>query len=106
MTEVLGWVKASINCIDKVPGYALTLSNVIKALQKHVLITPEKVGYLYQEIPKRELWFLGQTQKNEVEETIRILYKKGHKDIADAICNRFGETGTDFLKPVYEEYQR
>ena len=105
-TEVLGWVKASIRCIDKLPGYALTLSNVIKALQKHVLITPEKVGYLYQEIPKRELWFLGQTQKNEVEETIRILYKKGHKDIADAICNRFGETGTDFLKPVYEEYQR
>ena len=105
-TEVLGWVKASIRCIDKLPGYALTLSNVIKALQKHVLITPEKVGYLYQEIPKRELWFLGQTEKNEVEETIRILYKKGHKDIADAICNRFGENGVDFLRPIYEEYQR
>ena len=105
-TEVLEWVKVSIRCIDQLPGYALTLSNVIKALQKHVSITPKKVGEIYLEIPESELRFLEQTQKNEVEETIRILYKKGHKNIADAICNRFGEMGTDFLRPVYEEYQR
>ena len=104
-TEVLGWVKASIKYIDKLPGYALTLSNVIKALQKHVLITPEKVGEIYLKIPEREMWFLGQTQKDEVEETIRILYKKGHKGIADAICNRFGEAGVNCLRSVYEEYQ-
>ncbi len=104
--EVLAWIKVSINYLDKVPGYALTLSNVIKALQKHVLITPEKVGEIYLEIPEGEMWFLGQTQKDEVEETIRILYKKGYKDIADAICNRFGEAGVDFLKPVYAEHQR
>lgn len=103
--EVLAWVKVSINYLDKVPGYALTLSNVIKALRKHVLITPEKVGKIYLEIPKRELWFLGQTQKNEVKETVRILYEKGHKGIADAICNRFGETGADFLRPVYGAHQ-
>ena len=103
--EVLGWVKASIKYIDKLPGYALTLSNVIKALQKHVLRTPEKVGEIYLEIPEGEMWFLGQTQKNEVEETIRILYKKGHKDIANKICDRFGKADADFLKPVYEEHQ-
>ena len=103
--EVLGWVKASIKYIDKLPGYALTLSNVIKALQKHVLRTPEKVGEIYLKIPEGEMWFLGQTQKNEVEETIRILYKKGHKDIANKICDRFGKAGADFLKPVYEEHQ-
>ena len=103
--EVLGWVKASIKYIDKLPGYALTLSNVIKALWKHVLRTPEKVGEIYLKIPEGEMWFLGQTQKNEVEETIRILYKKGHKDIANKICDRFGETGVDFLRSVYEEHQ-
>lgn len=103
--EVLTWVKASIKYIDKVPGYAFTLSRVIEALQRHVLTTPEKVGEIYLEIPESEMWFLGQTQKNEVEETVRILYKKGHKDIADEICNRFGKAGVDFLRAVYEEYQ-
>ena len=104
-TEVLAWVKASIKYIDKLPGYALTLSNVIKALQKHVLITPEKVGEIYLEIPEGEMWFLGQTQKSEVEETVRILYKKGHKGIADDICNRFGEAGANFLGDLYVEFQ-
>ena len=105
--EVLTWVKVSINYLDKAQGYAITLSKVIEALQKHVLITPEKVGEIYLEIPKDGIRFLGQTQKSEVEATIQILYKKGYKDIADKICsNRFGEAGFDFLRPVYGEYQR
>ena len=61
--EVLPWIKGSINYLDKVPGYALTLSKVIEALRKHVLITPNKVGEIYQEIPESELWFLEQTTK-------------------------------------------
>ncbi len=101
--EVLAWVKVSMNYLDKVPGYAYTLSRVIEALQKHVLTTPEKVAKIYLEIPTREMWFLGQTKKDEVEETIRILYKKGHKDIADEICNQFGKAGVDFIRSVYEE---
>ena len=104
--EVRAWIKVSMNYLDKVPGYAFTLSSVIEALQKHVLITPEKVGKIYLEIPKNGIRFLGQTQKSEVEATIRILYKKGHKDIADGICNRFGKVGADFLRSVYEESKR
>ena len=104
-TEVLGWVKASIKYIDKLPGYALTLSSIIKALQKHVLITPEKVGEIYLEIPEREMWFLERTQKNEVEETVRILYNNGQKGIADEICNQFGKAGVNFLGPLYAEFQ-
>ena len=104
--EVRAWIKVSMNYLDKVPGYAFTLSSVIEALQKHVLITPEKVGEIYLEIPKNGIRFLGQTQKSEVEATIRILYKKGHKNIADGICNRFGKAGADFLRSVYEESKR
>ena len=103
--EVLAWIKVSINYLDKVPGYAFTLSNVIKALQKHVSITPKKVGEIYLKIPESEIWILGQTQKNEVKETVQILYEKGHKGIADAICNRFGKAGVNFLKSIYGEYQ-
>lgn len=101
--EVLSWIKLSMSCLDRVPGYAYTLSRVIEALQKHVLKTPEQVGKIYLEIPEREMWFLGQTQDNEVEETVRILYKNGYKNIADEICNKFGKEGVDFLRPVYEE---
>ena len=103
--EVLAWIKVSINYLDKVPGYAFTLSNVIEALHKHVSITPKKVGEIYLEIPERELWFLGQTQKSEVEETIRILYNIGHKEISNQICNRFAEAQSNFLIPLYEEFQ-
>ena len=103
--EVLAWIKVSITYIDKVPGYALTLSRFIEALQKHVLITPERVGEIYLKIPKGELWSLGQTQKNEIEDTVRLLYKKRHRDLADEICERFAEVGALFLRSVYEEYQ-
>lgn len=101
--EILSWIKVSISYIDKVPGYAYTLSRVIEAMQKHVLTNPEYVGKIYLEIPESEMWFLGQTQNNEVVETVRILYNKGYKDIADEICNKFGKEGVDFLKTVYEE---
>lgn len=105
-TEILESVKASIKYIDKVPGYGMTLSRVIEALLRHVLITPQKVGKIYLAIPKSEMWYLQGMKKGDIEKTIRILYEKGHKNIADKICNRFGEAGADFLKSVYEEYRR
>ncbi|MDE0018988.1 MAG: hypothetical protein OXU51_22600 [Candidatus Poribacteria bacterium] len=105
-TEILEVVEASIQYIDKAPGYGMTLSRVIEALLRHVLITPQKVGKIYLEIPKSEMWYLQGVKKGDIEKTVRILYEKGHKDIADEICNRFGEAGVDFLKPVYEEHRR
>ena len=105
-TEILESVKASLKYIDKAPGYGMTLSRVIEALTRHVPITPRKVGKIYLEIPKSEMWYLQGMKKGDIEKTVRILYKKGHKDIADEICNRFGKAGTDFLKSVYEEYGR
>lgn len=105
-TEILESLKASIKYIDKVPGYGMTLSRVIEALLRHVLITPQKVGKIYLAIPKSEMWYLQGVKKGDIEKTVCILYEKGHKDIADKICNRFGKAGADFLKSVYEEYQR
>ena len=104
-TEILESVKASIKYINKAPGYGMTLSRVIEALLRHVLITPQKVGEIYLEIPKSEMWYLQGMKKGDIEKTVRILYKKGHKDIADEICDRFGKAGVNFLRPVYEEYR-
>ena len=104
-TEILESVKASIKYIDKVPGYGMTLSRVIEALLRHVLITPRKVGEIYLEIPKSEMWYLQGVKKGDIEKTVRILYEKGHKDIANDICNHFAKEGINFLKPIYQEYQ-
>ena len=103
--EVLGWVKHFIEDIDKVPGYGMVLSRFIKALLKHAPNTPEAVGEIYLKIPQRIMWDL-QVEADDIKETVRILYNKGHKDIADEICNLFGSAGVDFLRTVYEEYRR
>ena len=104
-TEVLGWVKGSIEDIDKVPGYGMVLSRFIKALLKHAPKTPKAVGEIYLQIPQRIVWDL-QVEADGIKETVRVLYNKAHKDIADKICNQFGSAGVDFLRTVYEEYQR
>lgn len=103
--EVLEWVKVSLSSLDKVPGYGLTLSRFTKALRKHAPKTPLTVGEIYLAISERIMWDL-QVETDEIEETILILYKEGHRNIADEICNRFGKAGIDFLRAVYEEYQR
>ena len=104
--EVLGWIKYSIEDIDKIPGYGMVLSRFIKALRKHAPRTPQLVGEIYLQIPQRIMWDL-RVEKDDIIATVRILYNNnGYKNIADAICNRFGESGVDFLRPVYEEYQR
>ncbi|MCY3740671.1 MAG: hypothetical protein OXH00_06605 [Candidatus Poribacteria bacterium] len=102
--EVLGWVKGSIENIDKVPGYYMVLSRFIKALRKHALKTPRSVGEIYLAIPQRVIRHL-ETEEDEINETVRILYNAGHKDIANQICNQFVEAGVDFLRSVYGKYQ-
>ena len=104
-TEVLGWVKGSIEDIDKIPGYGMVLSRFIKALLKHVPKTPEAVGEIYLKIPQRIMRDL-QVEADDIKKTVWILYNEGHKDITDEICNRFGSAGVDFLRTVYEEYRR
>ena len=102
--EVLSWVKESVKHIGKVPGYGLTLSRFIKALLKHAPKTPRAVGEIYLEIPQRIISDL-QTEKEDTIETIRILYNDGQEEDANKICNRVTETGVDFLRPLYMEFQ-
>ena len=102
-TEVLDWVKGSIEDIDKVPGYYMTLSRFFKALQKHAPKTPKLVGEIYLEIPQRVIRYL-QTEEEKIKETVRILNDTGYKDTAKDICIQFVEAGAEFLKPVYVEF--
>ena len=101
--EVLKWVKLSTKYIDRGPQ-PVNLELFVQSLLKNASKTPKEVGEIYLGIPKNVLSRLWPGMP-EVTQTIRILYNKQHKKTADAICNRFGETGVDFLKPVYEEHQ-
>ena len=103
--EVLSWAKESVKHVGKVPGYGLTLSRFIKALLKHAPKTPGAVGEVYLKIPPRIMWNL-QVEADDIKETVRILYNKGHNGIADEICDQFGKAGVDFLRTVYKEYRR
>ncbi len=103
-SEVLSWVKSTIEDIDKVPGYGRVLSRFFKALRKHAPKTPQLVGEIYLAIPQRVMRHL-QTEEDEINETVRILYNAGHKETANQICNRFVKAGVDFLRSVYEEYR-
>lgn len=103
-SEVLEWVEESIKHIGKFIGYGYTLTRVINALRKHAQNTPELVGEIYlNKLPERIIRDL-QTDQDDIIETVRILYKNGCKNIANKICNRFGKSGVNFLRPIYEEY--
>ena len=104
-SEVLTWVKAAIGDIGRTPGYGLTLSRLIKALRRHALKTPEMVREIYLQIPQRIIRDL-QSEADDIIETIRLLYNEGQKESADNICYYFVESGSEFLRPIYEEYQR
>ena len=103
-SEVMVWVEESIKHIGKFIGYGYTLARIINALRKHAQTTPELVGEIYlNKLPERIIRDL-QTDQDDIIETVRILYKKGCKNIANKICNRFGKAGVYFLRPIHEEY--
>ncbi|MYB94763.1 hypothetical protein F4054_04800 [Candidatus Poribacteria bacterium] len=102
--EVLAWVKLSIKYVDRTPQ-PVNLESFIQALLKNASKTPEEVGEIYLGIPKNVLSRLWPGMP-EITQTVKILYSRQHQETADAICNRFGEIGLDFLKELYQEYQR
>ena len=101
--EVLKWVKLSTKYVDRGPQ-PVNLELFVQSLLKNASKTPKEVGEIYLGIPKNVLSRLWPGMP-EVTQTIQILYNKQHKKAADAICDRFGEAGADFLRPVYEEHQ-
>jgi len=102
--EVLAWVKLSIKYVDRTPQ-PVNLESFIQALLKNASKTPKEVGEIYLGIPKNVLSRLWPGMP-EITQTVETLYNRQHQEIADAICNRFGEVGLDFLKELYERYQR
>ena len=94
--EVLEWLKFSA----KHTGFYLGV--FVEALLMHAPKTPDKVGSIYLELSKSPGFYPAQDQ---IIETIRILYNAGENEIANQICIQFAESGSAFLKPLYNEHQ-
>jgi hypothetical protein len=41
-----------------------------------------------------------------IKSIIEFLYKSGNKDGADKICDKYGSLGHEFVRPLYEQYNR
>ena len=97
-TEVLNWLKLSISSIKR-----HDTAFFVEALRLHVSKTPAEVGEIYLDMLANDIY--PYYDRTDIEETVRVLYRAGHKQVADQICNLYGETGFDFLRALYDEYQ-
>lgn len=96
--EVLNWLKLSISSIKR-----HDVAFFVDALRLHVSKTPAEVGEIYLDMLANDTY--PYYDRTDIEETVRVLYRAGHKQIADRICNLYGEAGFDFLRTLYDEYQ-
>jgi len=98
--EVLKWLKLSAKYTQ---SDVVGMSFFIEYLLKHATSTPVKVGEIYLEILNADVYPIY--KKEEIQTIIQILYERDQKEIADKICNMYGEKGIDLLKPIYEKYR-
>lgn len=96
--EVLNWLKLSISSIKR-----HKVAFFVEALRLHVSKTPAEVGEIYLDMLANDTY--PYYDRTDIEETVRVLYRAGHKQVADRICNLYGEAGFDFLRTLYDEYQ-
>ena len=74
----------------------------IEYLEKHVHKTPKKVAEIYEQIINLRIY--PDYDPKHIKEIVGNLYKNGEIEIANRICNEYGEKGIYFLRPVYNEF--
>ena len=97
--EVLKWLKMSTKYIRGLTDSAF----FVEELLPHATKTPVEVGNIYLEMLMHNVY--PYHDQEHIQGIIRALYKTGHTDIADRICNLYGEAGFDFLRSLYDENQ-
>lgn len=97
--EIFEWLKLSAKYVE----INHNTSFFVESLAKYVDKEPEKVGKLYVEMLNSNIY--PNYQDDVIKAIVETLYKKGQKEIADRICNRYGEEGFhfDFLRKLYEQ---
>ena len=97
--EVLEWLKVSAKYIRGLTDSAF----FVEELLPHTTKTPAEVGEIYLEMLTHNVY--PYHDQEHIQEIIRVLYSAGHTEVADRICNLYGEAGFDFLRSLYDENQ-
>ena len=95
--EVLRWLKLSTQHIRGLTDSAF----FVEGLLKHVRKTPTEVADIYLGMLTHNVY--PYHDQEHIEGIVRVLYNTGHKEVADRICNLYGEAGFDFLRSLYDE---
>ena len=95
--EVLKWLKMSTQHIKGLTDSAF----FVEGLLPHATKTPAEVGDIYLGMLKHNIY--PHYNQEHIQQIVRVLYNKEHKEIANRICNLYGEAGFDFLRALYDE---
>ena len=95
--EVLKWLKLSTQHIRGLTDSAF----FVEGLLPHATRTPAEVGDIYLELLTHNIY--PYHDQEHIQGIVRALYSTGHKEVADRICNLYGEAGFDFLRSLYDE---
>ena len=97
--EVLKWLKMSTQYIRGLTDSAF----FVEELLPHATKTPAQVGDIYLGMLTHNVY--PYHDQEHIQEIIRALYRTGHTEVADRICNLYGAAGFDFLRALYDENQ-
>ena len=97
--EVLKWLKMSTQYIRGLTDSAF----FVEELLPHAIKTPAEVGDIYLGMLTHNVY--PYHDQEHIQEIIRALYRTGHTEVADRICNLYGAAGFDFLRALYDEHQ-
>ena len=98
--EVLKWLKMSTQYIRGLTDSAF----FVEELLPHATKTPAEVGNIYLGMLTHNIY--PYHDQEHIQEIIRALYRTGHTEVADRICNLYGAAGFDFLRSLYDENQK
>jgi len=97
--DIFNWLKLSVKYINQYnPGW------VYRKFYKHIDKNPEKIGKLVLEMLKYKTPAIYDLE--DIKKTVESLYSKNQKEIADKICNIYGENGYYFLKETFERHNK
>ncbi len=97
--EVLKWLKMSTQYIRGLRDSAFFVEDLLP----HATKTPTAVGDIYLGILTHNIY--PYHDQEHIQGIVRVLYRTGHAEVANQICNLYGEAGFDFLRSLYDENQ-
>ena len=97
--DIFNWLKLSVKYIDQYnPGW------VYRKFYKHIDKNPEKIGKLILEMLKYKVPVPYDIE--DITKVVEVLYSRNQKEIANEICNIYGESEYYFLIDTFKIHNK